>query len=108
MPPLFDRLRREVGFDVHLLHDVHHRLTPIEAARLGKDLEPYRLGFRERVTDVDIIVDDTPLARMPADEWRSRLAGAFQDFFRFEFRARHTVGVGDVPRAIAAPKRNAH
>ena len=26
-----------VGFDVHLLHDVHHRLTPIEAARLGKE-----------------------------------------------------------------------
>ena len=31
VPPLFDRLRREVGFEVHLLHDVHHRLTPIEA-----------------------------------------------------------------------------
>jgi ATP-binding cassette subfamily B protein len=43
-----------------------------------------------------ILVDDTPLARMPADQWRSRLAGAFQDFFRFEFRARHTVGVGDL------------
>jgi mannonate dehydratase len=47
VPPLFDRLRREVGFDVHLLHDVHHRLTPIEAARLGKDLEPYRLFWLE-------------------------------------------------------------
>jgi ATP-binding cassette, subfamily B, bacterial len=45
-----------------------------------------------------IFVDDEPLARMPADAWRSRLAGAFQDFFRFEFRARQTVGVGDVPR----------
>jgi ATP-binding cassette, subfamily B, bacterial len=45
-----------------------------------------------------IFVDDTPLARMPADVWRTRLAGAFQDFFRFEFRARHTVGLGDVPR----------
>jgi ATP-binding cassette subfamily B protein len=45
-----------------------------------------------------ILVDDMPLARMPAGEWRSRLAGAFQDFFRFEFRARHTVGLGDVPR----------
>jgi len=45
-----------------------------------------------------IFVDDTPLARIPADAWRSRLAGAFQDFFRFEFRARHTVGLGDVPR----------
>ena len=45
-----------------------------------------------------ILVDDTPLARLPAIEWRERLAGAFQDFFRFEFRARHTVGLGDVPR----------
>jgi ATP-binding cassette subfamily B protein len=45
-----------------------------------------------------IHVDDTPLARVRADEWRARLAGAFQDFFRFEFRARHTVGLGDVPR----------
>jgi ATP-binding cassette subfamily B protein len=45
-----------------------------------------------------ILVDDTPLARMPADQWRERLAGAFQDFFRFEFRAHQTVGLGDVPR----------
>lgn len=45
-----------------------------------------------------ILVDGMELSRMPADEWRTRLAGAFQDFFRFEFRARHTVGVGDVPR----------
>jgi ATP-binding cassette subfamily B protein len=45
-----------------------------------------------------ILVDGAPLSRMPADEWRRRLAGAFQDFFRFEFRARHSVGVGDVPR----------
>src|SRR5205814_4576377 len=45
-----------------------------------------------------ILVDDTPLARVRADEWRSRLAGAFQDFFRFEFRVRQTVGLGDVPR----------
>ncbi len=50
-----------------------------------------------------ILVDDTPLARMPADLWRSRLAGAFQDFFRFEFRARHTVGLGDVPRLDDEP-----
>ncbi len=41
--------------------------------------------------------------RMPADEWRARLAGAFQDFFRFELRARHSVGVGDVPRLDDEP-----
>src|SRR5207302_10750997 len=35
--------------------------------------------------------------------WRTRLAGAFQDFFRFEFRARHSVGVGDVPRLDDEP-----
>jgi ATP-binding cassette subfamily B protein len=40
---------------------------------------------------------------MPAGEWRSRLAGAFQDFFRFEFRAGHTVGLGDVPRLDDEP-----
>jgi len=50
-----------------------------------------------------ILVDDVDLARMPADQWRERLAGAFQDFFRFEFRARHAVGVGDVPRLDDEP-----
>jgi len=50
-----------------------------------------------------ILVDDTPLARLPASEWRARLAGAFQDFFRFEFRAKHTVGLGDVPRLDDEP-----
>ena len=50
-----------------------------------------------------ILVDETPLARMPAAEWRSRLAGAFQDFFRFELRARHTVGLGDVERRDDEP-----
>jgi ATP-binding cassette subfamily B protein len=48
-------------------------------------------------------VDDTPLARLPAREWRALLAGAFQDFFRFEFRARHAVGLGDVPRLDDEP-----
>jgi ATP-binding cassette subfamily B protein len=50
-----------------------------------------------------IFVDDTPLARMPAAEWRARLAGAFQDFFRFEFRAGHTVGLGDLSRLDDEP-----
>jgi len=45
-----------------------------------------------------IAVDGVELGRIPAEEWRQRLAGALQDFFRFEFRARHSVGVGDLPR----------
>jgi mannonate dehydratase len=47
VPQLFKAARDRLGWDVHLLHDVHHRLTPIEAARLGKDLEPYRLFWLE-------------------------------------------------------------
>ena len=50
-----------------------------------------------------ILVDGVDLARIRTDEWRSRLAGAFQDFFRFEFRARHTVGLGDLPRLEDEP-----
>jgi mannonate dehydratase len=46
-PDLFAAARERLGWDLHLLHDVHHRLTPIEAARLGKDLEPYRLFWME-------------------------------------------------------------
>jgi mannonate dehydratase len=53
VPPLFDRLRRELGSDVHLLHDVHHRLRPIEAARLGRALEPYRLFWLEDPTPAE-------------------------------------------------------
>ena len=54
-------------------------------------------------TSGSIFLDDTALARVQASEWRKRLAGAFQDFFRFEFRARHTVGLGDVPRLDDEP-----
>lgn len=45
-----------------------------------------------------ILVDGVDLARVPVEDWRAHVSGAFQDFFRFEFRARHTVGLGDVPR----------
>ena len=50
-----------------------------------------------------ILIDGVNLAHISADTWRERLAGAFQDFFRFEFRARHTVGVGDLPRLEEEP-----
>jgi ATP-binding cassette, subfamily B, bacterial len=54
-------------------------------------------------TSGSILIDDVPLARLPSDAWRARLAGAFQDFFRFELRARHTVGLGDVLRFESVP-----
>jgi mannonate dehydratase len=52
-PELFKAARERLGWDVHLLHDVHHRLTPIEAGRLGKDLEPYRLFWMEDCTPAE-------------------------------------------------------
>ncbi|PMR69132.1 D-mannonate dehydratase ManD [Halomonas heilongjiangensis] len=47
VPKLFAAVRERFGDDIHLLHDVHHRLTPIEAARLGKAVEPYHLFWLE-------------------------------------------------------------
>jgi mannonate dehydratase len=53
VPKLFDTLRARFGFEPHLLHDVHHRLTPIEAGRLGRALEPYRLFWMEDPTPAE-------------------------------------------------------
>ena len=47
LPKLFEKIRNVYGNEPHLLHDVHHRLTPIEAASLGKDLESFRLFWLE-------------------------------------------------------------
>ena len=53
VPKLFEAARKALGPDIHLLHDVHHRLNPIEAARLGKDLEPYRPFWLEDATPAE-------------------------------------------------------
>jgi mannonate dehydratase len=47
VPKLFEHLRSALGMEIELFHDVHEQLNPIEAARLAKDLEPYRLFFLE-------------------------------------------------------------
>lgn len=47
VPKLFDHLRTTLGDEIELLHDVHERLNPIQAARLAKELEPYKLFFLE-------------------------------------------------------------
>jgi ATP-binding cassette subfamily B protein len=69
----------------------------------GKSTLVKLLGKYYEPTSGAIFVDDRPLARISTDEWRERLAGALQDFFRFEFRARQTVGLGDVPRLEDEP-----
>jgi mannonate dehydratase len=53
VPKLFEALRAAHGPEIELLHDGHHRMTPIEAARLGRDLEPYRLFWLEDATPAD-------------------------------------------------------
>ncbi len=53
VPKLFQAARDTLGWDIDLLHDVHHRLTPIEAGRLGKDLEPFRLFWLEDATPAE-------------------------------------------------------
>src|SRR6267154_1925205 len=52
-PALFEAARAALGWDIDLLHDAHHRLTPIEAAQLGKALEPYRLFWLEDTVAAD-------------------------------------------------------
>jgi mannonate dehydratase len=53
VPKLFEALRAKYGSGPKLLHDVHHRLTPIEAARLGKSLEPMHLFWMEDATPAE-------------------------------------------------------
>ncbi|NUT50244.1 MAG: D-galactonate dehydratase family protein [Saccharothrix sp.] len=50
VPSVFEAVRSEFGPALPLLHDGHHRMTPIEAARLGKSLEPYDLFWLEDAT----------------------------------------------------------
>src|SRR5262249_31711747 len=54
VPSLFEAIRAKHGPEPHLLHDVHHRLTPIEAARLRTDLEPYRLFWMEDAVPAEL------------------------------------------------------
>ena len=97
------------GTDRLVLDDVDLRLAPGAVVAIvgengaGKTTLVKLLCRLYQPTKGRILVDGVELARVPPATWRSRLAGAFQDFFRFEFRARHTVGVGDLPRRDDRP-----
>jgi ATP-binding cassette subfamily B protein len=84
--------------DVSLLLPAGSVIAIVGENGAGKTTLVKLLAKMYEPTSGAIFVDDTPLARVSPDAWRARLAGAFQDFFRFEFRARHSVGLGDVPR----------
>ena len=99
IPPLFEFIRSEIGFDLFLLHDVHERLAPIDAIRLGKALEPYRLFFYEDPLAPDQIEwfrrlrehCATPIAmgelHVNPLEWRPLVAEQLVDYVRAHISA---------------------
>lgn len=50
---LFEGIRNKIGFEMNLVHDVHERITPMEAIRLAKQLEPYDLFFLEDPVSIE-------------------------------------------------------
>ncbi len=88
---------REVLQDVSVLLPAGAVIAIVGENGAGKTSLVKLLAKMYEPSSGSIQVDGVPLARLPAAAWRARLAGAFQDFFRFEFLARHTVGLGDVP-----------
>ena len=99
VPRLFEHIRRTIGFEVELLHDVHERLVPIDAVQLAKQLEPYRLFFLEDLLPPEQIEwfatvrqqCCTPLAMgelfTNPNEWKPLIAGRLIDFIRCHISA---------------------
>lgn len=94
IPELFEHVRSKVGFDLFLLHDIHERIAPIDAIRLAKELEQYRLFFLEDPLAPDQIEwfrrireqCATPIAMGELHnnplEWRPLIAEQLIDFIR--------------------------
>jgi ATP-binding cassette, subfamily B, bacterial len=101
----FDRVSfRYPGTDHLVLDDVSLRLPAGAVVAVvgengaGKSTLVKLLARMYAPTTGRIMLDDVDLADVASDEWRACLAGAFQDFYRFELHAQQTVGVGDLPR----------
>jgi mannonate dehydratase len=111
VPRLFEHLRKQVGDDVELLHDMHERVPPIMAIRLAKDLEPYRLFFLEdplSPEDVGYFTHmraqtSTPIAMGELfnnpNEWLPLVSGRLIDFIRIHLSQ---VGGLTMARKVAA------
>ena len=94
IPPLFEFVRSKIGFDLFLLHDIHERLAPIDAIRMAKALEPFRLFFLEDPFAPDQVEwfrrlrdqSATPIAMGELHnnplEWRTLIAEQLIDFIR--------------------------
>src|SRR5262249_20435631 len=111
VPKLFEHLRKKLGDEVELLHDVHERVPPILAIQLAKDLEPYKLFFLEdplSPEDVGYFANmrrqtSTPIAMGELfnnpSEWLSLVSGRLIDFMRAHVSQ---VGGLTMARKIAA------
>lgn len=111
VPGAFARLRDELGPEPALLHDAHHRLTPTQAARLGRSLEPYDLFWLEDVTPAENpellrrvrAQTTTPLAigEVLATIWdcRTILQERLVDYIRTS--ATHAGGISHLRRILA-------
>jgi mannonate dehydratase len=111
VPKLFEFLRKQLGDEVELLHDMHERVPPILAIQLAKDLEPYRLFFLEdplSPEDVGYFKNlrqqtSTPLAMGELfnnpNEWVPLVSGRLIDFIRIHLSQ---VGGLTVARKAAA------
>ena len=94
IPPLFEYVRNKIGFDLFLLHDIHERLAPIDAIRMAKALEPFRLFFLEDPFAPDQVEwfrrlrdqSATPIAMGELHnnplEWRTLISEQLIDFIR--------------------------
>ncbi len=91
---LFDHVRSAAGEELHLLHDIHERIAPIDAIRLARDLEPHRLFFLEDPLAPDQVEwfrrlrqqTVTPIAMGELHnhplEWRTLVVEQLVDFIR--------------------------
>ncbi len=100
---------RYPGTDRLALEDIDVRLPAGSVVAVvgengaGKSTLVKLLAGMYRPTAGRITIDGVDLATMASPAWRARMAGAFQDFFRFELVARQSVGVGDEPRLDDEP-----
>ena len=94
MVKMIEQVRVAVGPEVELLHDVHERLTPINAVQFAKDVEPFKLFFLEDILAPEDIQwfqrirqqCSTPLAMgelfNSPHEWQPLIADRLIDFIR--------------------------
>ncbi len=111
VPRLFEHLRKQLGDEIELLHDMHERVPPILALRIAKDVEPYRLFFLEDPFSPEDVGYFTHLRRQTStpiamgelfnnpNEWLPLVSGRLIDFIRIHISQ---VGGLSMARKIAA------